>query len=315
MQLEIDDRLLQPSDAERQFVKLSRNDETITITAAPELRQGTHQLVQVAGRPFLCHLSERDQVVSQALARWRHWELLESVLLAAILRPGMTVIDAGANVGYYTRLFAQAVGPRGVVVAFEPEPNNYLVSGANALLTARVCPTAGRIQLQNEALGAARGTIALALYPKNLGYHSVHVREGWMHSTIEVPLTTLDRHRFGDDGLTASITAPVDLIKADIQGAELDLVQGARRTLETDHPLLCLEYEPEVTGRQRASDLLGALQELGYNAFRVFHANENNPSRMLSELCTWLEPQEIRERVAAGSIRSYGTLWAARSES
>ena len=134
-----------------------------------------------------------------------------------------------------------------------------------------------------------------------------------MTQSTDVPVVTLDFRRFGDGQTPPQITTKVDLIKADIQGAELDLVIGGHRTLTTDRPWLCLELEPEVTGRERACELVVSLEKLGYNEFRVFHAGENNPSLMLKELSTWVTAAEIRSRVVANSIRSYGTLWASHS--
>ena len=313
MHLQVDQQLLKPSPAERQLVRLSQQAELLQLSIVTEVDQATHQMTHVAGRPLLTHLTERDQIVSQALAKWKHWELLESMLLLSVLRPGMTVVDAGANVGYYTSLFAAAVGSRGGVHAFEPEPENFLILRANALLSAPANSQSAPIWLHNEALGKECGAASLAVYPNNLGYHSLLVREEWMTQSTQVPVMTLDARRFGDGHTPPQITTKVDLIKADIQGAELDLVIGGHRTLATDRPLLCLEFEPEVTGRERACELVASLEELGYDEFRVFHAAENRPSLMLRELSTWVTAAEIRSRVEARSIRSYGTLWASHS--
>ena len=165
MHLQVDEQLLKPSPAERQLVRLSQQANELQLVIANHFEQATHQLTHVAGRPLLTHLTERDQIVSQALAKWKHWELLESLLLISVLRPGMTVVDAGANVGYYTSLFAAAVGSSGGVHAFEPEPENFLVLLANALLSAQSSSQAAQIWLHNEALGKECGVASLAVYP------------------------------------------------------------------------------------------------------------------------------------------------------
>jgi Protein-L-isoaspartate(D-aspartate) O-methyltransferase (PCMT) len=53
------------------------------------------------------------------------YEPVECYVVSKFLRPGMTFVDAGANVGQYTLLAAQAVGPTGKVISFEPVPRNY----------------------------------------------------------------------------------------------------------------------------------------------------------------------------------------------
>src|SRR5215471_2097686 len=51
-------------------------------------------------------------------------EVKEQLLVRSLVKPGMTVFDIGANVGKYTKLFSQLVGPRGRVFAFEPDPES-----------------------------------------------------------------------------------------------------------------------------------------------------------------------------------------------
>ena len=59
------------------------------------------------------------------------WEPAKGALLRALLGPGMTAVDVGAKVGYFSLLCAQAVGPTGRVLAVEPDPRNYALLCAN----------------------------------------------------------------------------------------------------------------------------------------------------------------------------------------
>ena len=76
--------------------------------------------VTVHGFPFLL-----DPLDSLELSIFRNYEPFETSLLSAEIRPGMRIVDVGANIGYYTLLFSKLTGASGHVFAFEPEPENF----------------------------------------------------------------------------------------------------------------------------------------------------------------------------------------------
>ena len=82
------------------------------------------------------------------------WEPIEASFIRGRLKPGMTLLDIGANVGYFSILGARAVGPSGTVVAIEPEPANYALLCAN-IWDARVAVTSSRSGLR-QAVSAVR---------------------------------------------------------------------------------------------------------------------------------------------------------------
>src|SRR5438874_7052975 len=57
----------------------------------------SHQVVSLLGRPFVTHLPAADEVISRELGESGYWEFAESALLLSLVRPGMTVLDVGAN--------------------------------------------------------------------------------------------------------------------------------------------------------------------------------------------------------------------------
>ena len=89
-------------------------------------------------------------------------------------RPGDVFVDGGANIGYYTLMSAELVGPQGKVFAFEPEPRNYSQLKAN--IVTKLDLNDGRIIAHQLALGdqKVQGAATIYLERDNLGAHSLH---------------------------------------------------------------------------------------------------------------------------------------------
>jgi FkbM family methyltransferase len=166
----------------------------------------------------------------------------ERRLLARLVRPGMTVLDVGANIGLYTRWLAKLVGPGGRVIAMEPEPRNF------ERLAAAV---ANLPQVTTFHAAAAEHSGALRLYVAddlNVDHHSYDDGDG--RRTVDVPAKAID------DVVPAGMQ--VDVIKMDIQGAELSALRGARRVL-TENPDICMVLEYWPYGLNRAGVSAGEL--------------------------------------------------------
>ncbi len=79
--------------------------------------------------------------------------------LKRVVKPGMVVLDIGANIGFYTRIFSKLVGKEGRVYAFEPERNNYRN-------LKKLCRDLNNVTLNNVAVGEKNGKIKLYLSEK-----------------------------------------------------------------------------------------------------------------------------------------------------
>lgn len=178
------------------------------------------------------------------------------------LGPGMVVVDAGAHVGQYTLIASTLVGAEGHVYAFEPEPRNYSRLQRNIRLNQR-----SNVTSFNAALSDAASRLALNVSRGNSGGHSLGKTKYSGGETIMVEATTLD-------GFAAANTlARVDLLKADVEGAELLVLRGGAGTLERFRPLMVLEcsvhsqafgYEP--------SDLVRFIHSLEYQTLLLGNA-------------------------------------------
>ena len=314
MQLVCESDVKPPKTGTATRIVLSVQADVITIRLAANPVEGTHQLISVCGLPFVTHLPEHDGVISRTLQSTGVWEPLESTVLLSVLRPGMTVVDAGANIGYYTSLLSSGLGGDGAIYAFEPERRNFEILMANVLLARHALGVIPAIYLDSRAVSDSVGQATLNVFQENLGFHSLEVqRENGMRRQIHT--VTLDSLRGFDGESEPVIRKQVDLIKADVQGAELRLLRGAAQTIEQDHPMLCLEFEPYLTGDRPCLQLLDWLVDHGYCEFQLFHSNCDQPRGMVEALARTLNAQQIRDCVREKKVGAYGTLFTVHPDS
>ena len=174
----------------------------------------------------------QDWGLSQSLTAHGYWEMWLTEAIEAAMRAGMTVIDMGANLGYFTMLMAKGVGPTGNVHAFEPNP-------AMATLLAESAARNGfadRVVIHGDPLWNVDGLkVALKVptgEPKN-----AHLVEASEHEAGLVLAT----RRF--DGYPNLLDA--DLVKIDVEGAEEAIWQGMEGLFAQGRPLtIFLEYNP-----------------------------------------------------------------------
>ena len=148
----------------------------------------------------------------------------------------MTVLDIGANIGYFTLLAGRATGPTGKVHAFEPDPRNAWHLKHNVSLAGHLPWT----EVVQKGLWHENGTIQLVHSEDSCGGHSMAVSAAAGEpgvSTVEVATVTLDDY-LGD-------ASNVDVIKMDAEGAEPYIFDGMPKTLQANPELsILLEYCP-----------------------------------------------------------------------
>ncbi|MGH6684000.1 MAG: FkbM family methyltransferase, partial [Pseudolabrys sp.] len=170
----------------------------------------------------------------------------EFSFLAQALKPGMTVIDAGANEGIYSIFCRSKVGAQGRVVAIEPSTRERIQIERNKSLNGFT-----DIDVLPVALSERTGNAILRLAEDGHAGHNTlgHFAASWVHAKGEemVPSATLDGIVLGDG------FGRVDFIKLDIEGAELKALRGAEGLLRRDHPALLMEVMEETLVTQGAS--------------------------------------------------------------
>lgn len=160
--------------------------------------------------------------------------------------PGHTVYDIGANIGFFTIIAARLAGPRGQVVAFEPLPENIRWLRHNAGINGLT-----HVSVVEAAVGAEQGTTrfeggAAAVWAR--------VTESGEH---EVPLIRID------DGIADGSLPVPDVVKIDIEGAEVAALDGMRQTLTRHRPTLIIELHESI------APVSQRLRTAGYDLERV----------------------------------------------
>lgn len=183
-------------------------------------------------------------------------------LLLQILKPGMTFLDVGAHVGFFSILAARLVGSTGKVHAFEADPwthdmllENVVRNGLTQVVTNRlaVSDTVGHVTLH----------FALS---DNVGANSIAPVEGSVRDAGTIPAVTLDAY------LSERGVSEVDLIKADIEGAEYFMLKGATNLLASvKRPIIVMEVNELQLAKLDIAprDIYHLLHSYGYQIFKL----------------------------------------------
>jgi FkbM family methyltransferase len=197
----------------------------------------------------------------------------ELFLLPRLVVPGTTVFDIGANDGVYTSHLSRLVGAEGLVIAVEP--------GRRAFCALR--SLVKREQLRNVALhrnaaGAACGKLTLYV-PDYTKIAQIECADHVSGPAETVPMTTVDnlvrRHK----------VAALSLMKVDVEGAELLVLEGAKDTLLRFRPGLILELaDVHLTKfKTTGQEILERLWQLGYESFEFgWETKELKPVRQIT---------------------------------
>jgi len=191
-------------------------------------------------------------------------------LFDRLLQPGMVIIDAGANIGEITLVAAKRIGAAGRVIAFEPIDAIAQILEENIRNNAIETVTVVRSGLA-ETCGSAEIFASCGQSYTGKEHHGLGSLYGGVNdgpAIQAIRLTTLDAY-FQEHPIHR-----LDLIKIDIEGAELPCLRGAQRTIERYRPLLIIEIQAQsaTAAGYRQTDILDYLAQFGY----AFHSIGRN---------------------------------------
>ncbi len=210
-------------------------------------------LARVLGK-FTMSLPTRDQSVVPHLLMDGYWEMWLTLAVARHVQPGMSCVDVGANVGYYTLLFAELAGGS-IVHSFEPvkEARWSLKDSIKLSGYERSCV------VHEDAVSNELGFTAMASSVVNLG------------SSRIVPKSTEKTVHFGESSVrTIRLDEAVkraDFVKVDVEGAEARVWSGMKG-LFTDQLVVMMEFDAEaivrLDGDGSAERLLSRIKSDGF---------------------------------------------------
>ncbi len=206
-------------------------------------------------------IDKDDRVISLELLLSGKWEEFEASLFEKNIHLGDTVIDIGAHIGYYTLIAAKKVGPTGKVYAFEPLLKNFKLLKKNVQVNGYI-----NVIAVNKAVSNRNGTSKLFLSREdNFGDQRIYDPEG-NRSSITIGTVRLDSYFKNKD-------QKINMIKMDIQGAEVKALTGAQAILrKNNHLKLFTEFWPKGL-RQCGSSGQQYLDLLRKYNFKLFEIN------------------------------------------
>ncbi|HXH12495.1 MAG TPA: FkbM family methyltransferase [Alphaproteobacteria bacterium] len=206
----------------------------------------------------ICGLRLQHQLrrfyVSRRVIKYDEHREPEIAVLKFLVTKGDSVADVGANVGIYTKELSALVRANGRVYAFEPVTENY-----DILVTVMRKAHLTNVRPFHAALGAQAGRreIVIPALEGFAGYywaHFAHANEEGRREVVDV--LTLD-----DQWESHSIHR-LDFIKCDVEGSELEVIQGAFKIIQAYHPAWLIEVSLPTSG-----EVFSLLNSIGYRAF------------------------------------------------
>jgi len=193
-----------------------------------------------------------------------------------IIKPGMIVIDIGANIGYYSLVASMLVGKNGKVIAFEPELKNYAKLCKNIKFSkySNIIPI-------NKALSDKDGKIKLFINKNDASDHRTYNPAG-NRNAIEINAAMLDTFLSQKD-----YGCKVDFIKIDVQGFESFVLKGMNQIIKKNPNLkIITEFWPNGLREAGSSPkkFLEDLEKYGFKFFEIRKRKINKQSISLKKL-------------------------------
>jgi len=256
-----------------------------------------HVITTIGGRltlnggfPFSMPIivSTQDTGVSRQIRAVGSWEPRNGYLLLDIVKPGSTVVEIGANYGYFALLLGHAVGPEGKVYAFEANPVVYKYFTKSIALN----------DMQNVIIPK---NIAISDQPRNtyIVYNTADIGTGYIINELEnlgklqAPWVYKDIGAVTLSAALPSEVSEVDLLRMDIEGSEFLVIKGAHDLIEKN-PNMVIMMEWDLRYLQRYGNVRELVDFFSKHGYK-FWTNEKQglQAKTAEEMATLAYPSEV----------------------
>lgn len=209
-----------------------------------------------AGVRFCCDPADYRIAPVEAI-NFGSYESDDAAMLDRLIQPGMVIFDIGANIGWYS-LHHAARDPKCRLHAFEPIPSTLHWLERNLALN-----PLPNVTIHPFGFSDASGTQRFHVYPEGSGGASAANNSGRPTvQQVEAPVRTLDE-------FVEETRCKPDLLKVDVEGAELSVFRGGMRTLSSAKPIIFTEMLRKWSANfgYHPNDIIALLSGLGYGCF------------------------------------------------
>ena len=233
------------------------------ISRMQEIKEGLTEAVRAVyprfSVPFVIYSG--SELISRIIREWGWFSQNDLRVYDTFLTEGDLFVDVGANIGWYSVYASFLVGPKGSVIAIEPDPLHAQLLRKNGELS-----HLAQLEVVESAVGSRDAEVALYRCADNFGDHCLLARDDAFfpgREKVMVPMTTVDR-------IVSRRSRSPRLIKIDIQGAEGDLFAGMRAILNAPNkPIFIIEFSPGLMLRYGSSpfEMFAFIEKEGYIPF------------------------------------------------
>lgn len=255
-----------------------------TISSAVLVENGNVRVKRTRHGVMLYNV--HDAYIGRSLDAYGEFSHAETKLFEQMIKPGMTVLDVGANIGAHTLCFAAAVGPTGLVIAFEPQPVVHQMLVANLALN-----EVGNVRTLQLGVGSEVGQASMPRIDFSRAGNFGGVSLG-SQGTDTVRICSIDSLELSQ----------CHFIKIDVEGMEGDVIEGAVETIKRHRPSLYVENDRRETSAALISRLSDLNFELYWHAPPLYSAqniygNQDNMFPGTVSLNLICLPRELNVRV------------------
>jgi FkbM family methyltransferase len=270
--IELRDKYLSGSLDKHSFINKMHKEHQVLFEYQKLLENSEVESISISSDSVICSMKNGVKLfvdpydrrfIPIEILNFKSFDPIELILIRRIINQSNTVLDVGANIGWYSASFSK-MNPKAVVHAFEPIP--YTFDYLQRHIALNQCDN---VQLNNFALSDSEGIAEFYWGQDETGSSSMkNIQERPHAQKIQCKLETLDSY-------CNLHNLEVDFIKCDVEGAELSVFKGALLTLESSKPVIFTEMLRKWSAKfgYHPNDIIELLRPLGYQAY-AFESGE-----------------------------------------